>query len=128
MKLTAMEPPRVFAVGQDGAIRLKDCGRIELEPDEQLTFVTASGTEYDVARKSWGYYATPSLNGRLPSFGLRPALVRSYNDRFFLLLVERERIQQFEDYLQSQDMKLACWLDDAVVLERIEALSRGGAA
>ena len=61
---------------------------IQLEPDEQVTFVTDSGSEYDVARKSWGYYATPSLNSRLAGFGLRGVLVRGDDGKAYLFLVE----------------------------------------
>lgn len=111
MKLVPLDPPRTFAVGHNREVEIKDCGRLELSPDEQVTFVTPSGSEYDVVRKSWGYYATPSLNHRLPAFGLRPALVRS-GDRIFLLLVEAGKEDEFSDYLGSQKMELLCWLHD----------------
>src|SRR5204863_5563233 len=77
MKLALTDPPREFGVGTGGAVRLKDCAHIALEPDEQVTFQTESGGEYDVVRKSWGFYATPSLNGRLERFNLRAVLVKS---------------------------------------------------
>jgi len=102
----------MFPVGVREVIHLKDCGRVVLEPDEQITFVTESGTEYDVVRKSWGYYATPSLNSRLPSFGLKPVLVRS-GDRFYLLLVENSKEGEFHAYLQRQGMEVMGWLDQA---------------
>jgi SAM-dependent methyltransferase len=100
----------MFPVGVREVIHLKDCGRVALEPDEQVTFVTESGTEYDVVRKSWGYYATPSLNSRLPSFGLKSALVRS-GDRLYLLLVEADKEAEFHAYLERQGMEVASWLD-----------------
>ena len=75
-----------------------------------MTFVTESGTEYDVVRKSWGYYATPSLNARLPSFGLKPALVRS-GERLYLLLVESMKEEEFHAYLRQQAMEIVCWLE-----------------
>lgn len=112
MKVTYIDPPRRFPVGVREVVHLKDCGRIALESDEQVTFVTESGTEYDVVRKSWGYYATPSLNSRLPRFGLKPALVRS-GDRRYLLLVEVDKKAEFRAYLQKQGMEVLCWLDQA---------------
>ncbi len=121
MKFVPVDPPRVFSVGQEGkAIQLKDCARLQMEPDEQVTFVTASGTEYDVVRKRWGYYALPSLDGRLSSFHLRPALVKSYNDRHFLLVVEDTHTAEFEAYLAEQGMRLVCWLDDRETLKSID--------
>ena len=40
-------------------------GTVYLAPNEQLTFVTENKNRYDVARKYWGFYATPSINSRL---------------------------------------------------------------
>ena len=78
MKFTPIDPPRRFQVsGRGVTLMLSDCGRVALEPGEQVTFTTAAGGEYDVARKDWGFYATPSTNSRLKSFGLRAALVLS---------------------------------------------------
>ena len=74
MKFTPNDPPRLFEVEQ--GIQLKDCGRLLLAPGEQVTFVTTSGGEYDVARTAWGFYATPSLNDRLKKFGLKAVLTK----------------------------------------------------
>ena len=87
-------------------------GRIALEPDEQVTFTTASGGEYDVARKDWGFYATPSTNGRLKSFGLRAALVLSGYQKLFVVLVESGKEDAFLEYVQADKQRLLCWLDD----------------
>jgi len=124
MKVTPTDPPRVFEVGGGERIRLKDCARIHLEPDEQVTFVTESGAEYDVARKSWGFYATPSLNGRLPQFGLRGALVKSPAGRFYVFLVERGREAEFQGYLDVEQHAVICWLDSDRDLERLERALR----
>lgn len=113
MKVSHRTPPRRFSVGPDGAITLSHCADIALEPDEQVTFTTASGTEFDVVRKDWGYYATPSLNGRLPAHGLRPALVKS-GDKSYLLLVAEGAEPAFFDYLDDQRMTMICWLDGPV--------------
>jgi hypothetical protein len=45
-----------------------------LEPDEQVTLTTRR-RQYDVAPKEWGFYAAPSLNGRLPQFKLQAVLI-----------------------------------------------------
>jgi hypothetical protein len=117
MKITRNEPPRVFEVGhKDNRIKLHDCGRIELKPDEQVTFTTEGGAEYDVARKSWGFYATPSLNGRLGKFGLRPLLVLGLENKYFLLLVEKGKEDEMRRYLAANGMSEVCWLDDSAKL------------
>lgn len=111
MKLERRDPPREFTPGL--GITLKDCGRLELAPDEQVTFA-AEGTEYDFCRKGWGYYASPSLNARMPRFGLRPALVRSsLNGTYFLMAVIKTRQAEFEAYLKETGQSVAAWLDCA---------------
>ena len=124
MKFHKIDPPRNFKVNED--VSMSDWGRIELSPDEQVTFSTESGAEYDVARKSWGFYATPSLNGRLVKYGLRAALVKNSESKFYLMLVENGKEDQFSEYLNSESQKLVSWLDSEEVLQDIsDALERG---
>ena len=60
---------RKFTVGLS-KIKLKDCGSIYLKKNNQVTF-RYKKSEYDVCKKDWGYYATPSINGRLKKFNFR---------------------------------------------------------
>ena len=108
MKFDPKSPPRAF----DAAGRtLQDCGAMALEPGEQVTFTTPAGGECDFARTDWGFYATPSLNGRLAGFGLRGALVRNADGKNFVVLVEEGRTAAFEAYLDEQKMQIVRWLD-----------------
>jgi hypothetical protein len=111
MKIEMKDPPREFVVGHGSVIRMKDCARVELEPDEQVTFTTEAGGEYDVARKSWGFYATPSTNARLARFGLRAALAKSWENKYFVYLVERGREGDFQRYLDRERNRVVAWLD-----------------
>ena len=88
MKFISRNVPREFRVGTNKDILIRDCGSIDLEPNEQVTFHTDSHLEYDVARKSWGYYATPSLNRRLINFGLHAALIHNKENHYFVVLVD----------------------------------------
>ena len=119
MNINQRHPPREFEVGFEHKSILKDCGAIHLEPNEQITFVTAGGHEYDVARKDWGFYATPSLNGRLVTFALRAVLVRNRVDAFFVLLVEKGKELQFEEYVDSEPLTVVCWMDNLDSLKAI---------
>jgi hypothetical protein len=113
MKFTPIDPPRQFQVsGRGVTLTLSDCGRVALEPDERVTFTTAAGGEYDVARKDWGFYATPSTNGRLKSLGLRAALVLSGYQKLFVVLVEAGKEDAFLEYVTADQQRLLCWLDD----------------
>jgi hypothetical protein len=120
MKFEEKRPPRVFQVGNVEKFPMRDCGTLRLEADEQVTLVTESGAEYDVARKDWGFYATPSLNGRLASFGLRAVLVRNPSERYFVLLVEKDKQAQFDAYVKSERLALVCWMDSDDKLRAIE--------
>jgi len=112
MKLFKTDPPREFKVGLDNRVVIKDCGSLFLSPDEQITLKTETGAEYDVARKAWGFYATPSTNGRLKSFGLRAILVKNRMERYFVLLVERGHEREFQQYIDQEELGIVAWLDD----------------
>lgn len=128
MKFTPIDPPRRFEVAGGGLkLMLADCGRVALAPDEQVTFTTEAGAEYDVARKDWGFYATPSTNGRLRQFGLRAALVLSAFDRLFVVLVEKGKEEAFLAYVTADKQKLLCWLDDDGEVARLAAFCGGKA-
>ncbi|CEF48509.1 unnamed protein product [uncultured bacterium] len=118
MKIDQPDAPRRFTAGRNAAT-VADCGRIRLDAGEQVTFVTDAGSEYDVARQTWGFYAMPSLNVRLPGHGLRPVLVRNAEGRYYLLLVERGKDEEFERFLQAEAETVICWLDDTTVLETL---------
>jgi len=121
MRIDVTDPPRVFRVGLGADFYLADCARVHLAPDEQVTFTTEAGAEYDLARKDFGFYATPSLNGRLIGFGLRAVLIRNRQDRYYILLVERGREASFEQYLEVEQLHIVCWMDTTEALQALEA-------
>ncbi len=122
VKFEIKYPPRRFIVGNSVKFDMNDCGTLELAADEQVTFVTEDGAEYDVARKDWGFYATPSLNGRLEQFGLRCVLVKNRDTgRYFVLLVQRGREPQFDDYCLQENLALIAWLDNTEQLDGLAA-------
>jgi hypothetical protein len=121
MQFEPRDPPRRFLVGNATPFEMKDCGSIRLGNDEQVTFVTGNGAEYDVARKDWGFYATPSLNGRLEQFGLRGVLVRNrVTGRYFVLLVEHSKENSFERYLARENLRIVHWLDSSAACEALD--------
>ena len=125
MKIEEKRPPRVFQVGNVEKFPMRDCGTVHLEPDEQVTFVTESGAQYDLARKDWGFYATPSLNGRLSSFGLRGVLVKNPSGRYFVLLVAKGKEKHFDAYVESERLKIVCWMDSDAALGELERAMAG---
>lgn len=122
MKFEPKHPPRRFSVGNSVKFDMHDCGTLRLAPDEQVTLVTEDGAEYDVARKDWGFYATPSLNGRLEQFGLRGVLIKNRDTgRYFVLLVQRGHEVQFDAYCAQENLAVITWLDTSEVLDRMAA-------
>ena len=119
MLFNELNPPRLFEVGNTVKFNIKDCGSVSLEEDEQITFLTKSGGEYDVAKKKWGFYATPSLNGRLVDFNLRAVIiVNIITRRFFILLVEEGQEKEFEDYCIQEKLEVVLWLDSSEACEK----------
>jgi hypothetical protein len=118
MKLKLNENPRFFHVNN---ITIKDSGKIYLEPNEMITFVTKRGKELDITAKDWGFYATPSINGRLKKEGFKTALVKNEFNKIFIMVVEKDKIEIFKKYLNThQNNKIICWLDDFFMEEVIK--------
>jgi hypothetical protein len=112
MQFKKIEPPRIFKVGADESkIELSHVMDVLLDLDEQITLKSKNGGEFDICRKSWGYYATPSINYRLKRFGYKTCLVES-SGRRYVHLVEQDQIEIYLKYLIDQGMKIIIWLDE----------------
>ena len=125
MRFDPKEPSRRYKVGWGEQFDISDCGTLALEPDEQVTLTTPAGGEFDITRKDWGFYATPSLNARLVGFGLRAVLVRNRIDRYFVLLVEDGKDDAFGSYVASEDLEIVVWLHDTAELARLRRTDEG---
>ena len=123
MKIQRNDPPREYEVGFGPKVTIKDCAHIELAADEQITFESEAGGEYDVTRKNWGFYATPSINGRLARFGFKTALVKNRLDQYFVMLVEQGGEANFDRYVQDEGLTVCGWLDDQTLPTVEQALS-----
>jgi len=111
MKFKFNKNPRVFNVGVNNTINIKDFGQIFLEQNEQVTFNDSKGSEYDVCKKDWGYYATPSLNGRLAHFKFNSALVINKDThRIYIMLVHQNKEKEFLKYIDEENQKIIFWL------------------
>ena len=112
MEVQRKDPPRVFRVGAAGQIQIADCGDIRLDPDEQVTLVSAAGKRHDFAAKDWGFYATPSVNGRLKDEGFKTALVRNRAGRLYVMVVDTDRLAAFEANCRAEQQVIEEWLDE----------------
>ena len=114
MKVDTKGKPRLFRVGVDRDIEIAHQADITLDTNEQVTFVTNAGAEFDFVRKDWGYYATPSINKRLKSFGFQTALVQNATGHVFVFVVEPDKIAAFEEYCRIEEQTVLMWLDRIV--------------
>ena len=48
----------------------KNKNKINLKSDQQITLINGK-SEYDIAKKNWGFYVTPSIQKRLKKFNLK---------------------------------------------------------
>ena len=100
MKINKKNKPRLFNVGFDKTFVIKDFGKIYLNAHEQLTFVNGK-QEYDFSKTDWGYYSTPSINGRLKYNDFRVYLVKNVYGKIYLLTVQNSKISSFKNLKDS---------------------------
>ncbi len=104
---------RKFVVGKNKNIILKDVGSIFLKDNENITLKNSKKMEYDICKKNWGYYGTPSLNKRLYRFGFIGALAKNKALKTYaVMIVDKRKKQLFLRYLKKEDMILICWLNE----------------
>ncbi|MDA8851444.1 hypothetical protein N9J04_01570 [Candidatus Pelagibacter sp.] len=108
MKIKILKNPRLFKVNN---IEVKDFGKIKLATNEMVSFVTKSKKEYDFTAKDWGFYVTPSINGRLKKEGFLIALVKNKLGKTYIMAVEKEKIKIFNKFCADQNKKILKWFN-----------------
>ncbi len=110
MQTKFLDLPRIFSVK---GFQIYDYGKIQLEPQEMVSFQTPSGRECDFTAASWGFYLGPSVNSRLKKEGFKVALVLNEANQLYVNAVETDKIEEFKAYLKTnQNNKILCWLDE----------------
>ena len=107
MKIKISDKPRLFTVDR---ITIKDYGEIMLKKNEMVSFVTKSKKKYDFTAKDWGFYVSPSINGRLKKEGFKIALVKNKLGKFYVMAVEKEKIKIFKAFCLSENKKILKWM------------------
>jgi hypothetical protein len=83
--------------------------KINLLPDEQMT-INHLHSSYDIAKKKWGFYVTPSFQNRCKKNNLLPALIIK-NNKIYFILVNKKKINYFMNFLKSKNYSLLKWLN-----------------
>ena len=117
MKIDQKIPPREFKISKSSEISIKDVASITLGEDEQVTF-TNEDKEFDVCKKKWGFYATPSTNRRLKSFGYLTCLCTNESGSIYVLVVDENYEDDFYLYIRDQNMKILSWLNDDFLIKQ----------
>ena len=92
---------------------ISDYGKVNLNPNDMVSFKTDSGAECDFTAKPWGFYLASSLNQRLKKEGFKVALVVNGQGKLYLNAVEASKMDLFKEYLAAnQNSRVICWLDD----------------
>jgi hypothetical protein len=102
---------RKFKPSKSSKIVLKDCGKIFLNNNEQVTFSNNSKkkSNYDVTKKDWGYYATPSINNRLKKNNFVSYIVRNNSNFFYIMIVYKDKKKLFSKYLKKEELRIIPW-------------------
>lgn len=101
---------RNFLVGEKlNKLKIRHVGNITLKNNEQITYLFKK-SEYDFVKKNWGFYATPSINGRLRKEGFFSALVKNKNENIYLMVVHKTKLSEFKRYCKVHNQKVIKWL------------------
>jgi len=101
---------RSFKVGKN--IKLKCVGDIFLKNDELITFRDKK-KEFDITKKNWGYYATPSIDKRLKNYGYSTAIIQNkISKNIFIVLVDKKKKKIFSKYIKGENIKIIKWLHE----------------
>ena len=111
MKIYKKKIPRVFKVGIKNKIILKDVGNVYLRDNENLTFISGKNKKYEICKKNWGFYATSSVNKRLNKEGFKTALVKNWQNKFFVMIVDKNKKTSFKEYCNKEKYRIVQWLD-----------------
>jgi hypothetical protein len=113
VKFHPKDTPRTFKVGKpENKIVISDFGDLTLGANEQITLVSENGKRHDFAAKDWGFYSTPSINGRLKDEGFKTALVENQKGQIYIMSVDKDKMHLFEKYCIDEKQTVLEWLDE----------------
>ena len=112
VEIKISKKPRIFKVGVRKKISIMEVGFLYLKDNEQITIVNENKKNFDFVKKNWGYYATPSINGRLKKEGFKTALVKNKSNKYYIMVVDKKKTKIFKDYCKIENQKIIEWIDE----------------
>ena len=102
---------RKFRPSKKSGVIITEKAKIYLKHNEQITLIDNNKNQYDIVKKSWGYYSTPSINKRLKNNNHIVCIVKNIeNKTFFLFSVNIKKKIEFNKYLNKNKIKVIKWL------------------
>jgi len=106
-----LKKKRSFIVGEKIKIKIFHVADIKLRTNQQVTFLFKK-SQFDFTKKNWGFYVTPSINGRLVEQGFKTAIVKNKYKKIYIMSVHKKKLVDFKKYCKDHDQKVIKWLSD----------------
>ena len=76
---------RKFKPSKETGIIITEKAQIHLKHNEQITLIDKNSNQYDIVKKSWGYYSTPSINKRFKRNNYEVCIVKNIKNKTIFL-------------------------------------------
>ena len=95
-----------WTVGNKKNIVITEKLKIKLNDNEQVSFVGKKNKlNYEICKKNWGYYISPSINKRLKDYGYTVYIAKNKDGNIYLLAVDLKKINKFIVYCKKEKLK-----------------------
>jgi hypothetical protein len=96
---------RSWYVGKKENIKIYEKAKIELNQNEQISFIDKNGSDiYEICKKIWGFYLSPSINKRLKNYNHKIYLTKDKFNKVFIMAVSLNQIKKFKFYCKSENL------------------------
>lgn len=97
---------RSWTVGNKKDIIITEKLKIKLNDNEQVSFVgNKRKTNYEICKKNWGYYISPSIDKRLKNYGHVVYITKNKKGQVYLMAVNLKKINKFILYCKKEKLK-----------------------
>ena len=97
---------RQFRPSKKYNLVITEKAKIYLKENEQITLVDDYKNEFDIVKKRWGYYSTPSINKRLLKNNYQIFLVQNINNKTnFIFSVIKNKKKLLKKYMKKVGIK-----------------------
>jgi hypothetical protein len=97
---------RSWIVGDKKDILITEKIKIQLDDNEQVSFVEKKNmTSYEICKKNWGYYVSPSIDKRLKDYGHKMYITKNQYGQVYLMAVDLKKIKKFTLYCKKEKLK-----------------------